>query len=243
MSASNWELPKLMKSLHDRVSHDLKEARFAIGNDNEKGDGSEKVWRKLFKTYLPARYSVDKATIMDSKGQFSHQIDVVIYDRQYSFLIFELEGVGKAIPVEAVYGVFESKQDATADNITYAQEKAASVRKLIRTSAEVMTIDGLRQATPQPILAGFLSFENGWRSEAADQYVAKALAEDQGDGRLDMGCIAAYGTFGCDGADCRTSIERDKAVTSFLLDLITKLQKIGTAPAIDMAAYAAWLKD
>lgn len=57
-----------------------------------------------------------------------------------------------------------------------------------------------------------------------------------------MGCIAAYGTFGCDGADCRTSIQHDKAVTSFLLDLITKLQKIGTAPAIDMTAYAAWLK-
>jgi hypothetical protein len=28
----------------------------------------------------------------------------------------------------------------------------------------------------------------------------------------------------------------------FLLSLITKLQKIGTAPAIDMMAYAAWLR-
>lgn len=224
------------------MSQDLKAARTAIGHSGEKGDGSEKVWHKLFRTYLPARYSVDKATIMDSKGQFSHQIDVVLYDRQYSFLIFELEDVGKAIPVEAVYGVFESKQDATAENIAYAQAKAASVRKLHRTSAEVMTIDGLRRATPQPILAGFLSFENGWKSGAADAYLAKALTKDTDAGRLDMGCIAAYGTFGCDGADCGTSIEHDKAVTSFLLDLITKLQKIGTAPAIDMAAYAAWLR-
>jgi hypothetical protein len=99
----------------------------------------------------------------------------------------------------------------------------------------------LRRATPQPIVAGFLAFENGWKSNDADQYLAKALAKDQGDGRLDVGCIAAYGTFGCEGADCQTSIVHDKAVTSFLLDLITKLQKIGTAPAIDMTAYAQWL--
>ena len=65
---------------------------------------------------------------------------------------------------------------------------------------------------------------------------------DQGDGMLDLGCIAAYDTFGCEGADCKTSINHDKAVTSFLLDLITKLQKIGTAPAIDVTAYARWLQ-
>lgn len=81
-----------------------------------------------------------------------------------------------------------------------------------------------------------------WKSDSADQYLKKALAKDQGDGRLDMGCIAAYGTFGCADDDCQTSIEHDKAVTSFLLDLITKLQKIGTAPAIEMTAYASWLK-
>jgi hypothetical protein len=123
---------------------------------------------------------------MDSKGNFSEQIDVVLYDRQYTFLIFELESVGKVIPAEAVYAVFESKQEANAEYIEYAQRKAASVRKLYRTSAEVMTIDGLRRATLQPILAGFLGFENGWKSDATDQYLKKALAKDQGDGRLDM---------------------------------------------------------
>jgi hypothetical protein len=242
MSGSDWKLPVLMKNLHDRVSQELKSARESIGHSGAKGDGSERVWHKLFRTYLPGRYAVDKATIMDSKGDFSQEIDVVLYDRQYTFLIFELEGVGKVIPAEAVYAVFESKQEANAGYIEYAQIKAASVRKLHRTSAEVMTIDGLRRATPQPILAGFLAFENGWKSDEADQYLTKALANDQKDGRLDLGCIAAYGTFGCEGADCQTSIEHDKAVTSFLLDLITKLQKIGTAPAIDMTAYAAWLK-
>ncbi len=64
----SWTLPKLMGSLHDRVSQELKTAREAIGHPGAKGDGIEKVWHKLFKTYLPARYAVNKATIMESTG-------------------------------------------------------------------------------------------------------------------------------------------------------------------------------
>lgn len=104
-----------------------------------------------------------------------------------------------------------------------------------------MTIDGPKTAVRQPILAGFLAFENGWRSDPR-AFLAKALSKNQGDGRLDMGCIAAYGTFGCEEADCQASVQHDKSVTSFLLDLITKLQRIGTAPAIEMAAYSQWLR-
>jgi hypothetical protein len=230
-----------MQGLHDRVTADLQAARAAIAHPGAKGDGSEKVWHRLFKTYLPMRYVVDKATIMDSKGAFSHEIDVVLYDRQYTFLIFELEGV-KVIPIEAVYAVFESKQEINGEHIEYAQRKAASVRGLHRTSAEVMTIDGPKTATPQPILAGFLAFENGWKSDPG-VFLEKAFAGVAESGRLDLGCIAAYGTFGCEGRECHTTIQHDKSVTCFLLDLITKLQKIGTAPAIDMAAYAKWLQN
>ena len=142
---------------------------------------------------------------------------------------------------EAVYAVFESKQEINADFVKYAQRKVASVRCLHRTSAQVQTIDGLRTATPQPILAGFLAFESGWKTTPMDKYLSPALSVDQGDGRLDLGCIAAYGTFGCEGATCLSSAPHDKASTCFLLELITRLQGIGTAPAIDMASYAQWL--
>jgi len=240
MSQPAWSLPALMQGLHDRVTADLKAARTALAHPSAKGDGSENVWHKLFKTYLPMRYAVDKATIMDSTGAFSHEIDVVLYDRQYTFLIFELEGI-KVIPAEAVYAVFEAKQEINGEHIEYAQRKAASVRKLQRTSAEVMTIDGPKTAMPQPILAGFLAFENGWKSDPGE-FLKKAFESVPPEGRLDVGCIAAYGLFGCEGAECHTTIQHDKSVTCFLLNLITKLQKIGTAPAIDMTAYAKWLQ-
>ena len=146
---------------------------------------------------------------MDSTGAFSDEIDVVLYDRQYTFLLFEYKGQ-KVIPAEAVYAVFEAKQEISAQYVAYAQAKAGKVRRLRRTLAEVMTIDGLRRAAPQPILPGFLAFENGWTSSRADNHLKKALLKDQAEGRLDMGCIASYRTFGCEDADCQTSVEHDR---------------------------------
>ena len=235
-----WSLPRLMQALHERVEQDLKTTREALAHPSAKGDSSEAVWTTLFKKYLPQRYAVAKATIVDSNGQFSDQIDVVLFDRQYTPLIFEHQSE-MIVPAEAVYALFEAKQDIRPRYVRYAQQKVSTVRRLHRTSVPVQTIDGARTAKPQPILAGFLAFESDWKIATIDKYLSPILAADQKEGRLDLGCIAAYGTFGCEGANCVSPAPHDKATTCFLLELITRLQRMGTAPAIDMAAYAPWL--
>jgi len=235
-----WSLPRLMRALHERVEQDLKTAREALGHPVAKGDGSEAVWTTLFRKYLPQRYAVGKATIVDSNGRFSDQIDIVLFDRQYTPLIFEHQEQ-IIVPVEAVYALFEAKQDIKARYVRYAQQKVATVRRLHRTSAPVRTIDGPRTAKPQPILAGYLAFENSWTAATTGKNLSQILASEQKEGRLDFGCIAAYGTFSRQGANRVTCAPHDKATTCFLLELITRLQRIGTAPAIDMAAYARWL--
>jgi hypothetical protein len=235
-----WSLTRLMQALHERVEQDLKTAREALGHPVAKGDGSEAVWTTLFRKYLPQRYAVSKATIVDSNGKFSDEIDIVLFDRQYTPLIFEHKNQ-IVVPVEAVYALFEAKQDIKAGYVRYAQRKVATVRRLHRTSAPVQTIDGRRTAKPQPILAGYLAFENCWAPATTGENLSCVLAEDQKDGRLDFGCIAVYGTFSRDGANRVVATPHDKAATCFLLELITRLQQIGTAPAIDMTAYARWL--
>ncbi len=237
---SEWSLPRLMQALHERVEQDLKTTREALAHPSAKGDSSEAVWTTLFTKYLPQRYAAAKATIVDSNGQFSDQIDIVLFDRQYTPLIFEHRNQ-IVVPAEAVYALFEAKQDIRPRYVRYAQQKVATVRRLHRTSVPVQTIGGPRTATPQPILAGFLAFENTWKTADIGKYLSPLLAADQKEGRLDFGCIAAYGTFGCEGATCVSPAPHDKATTCFLLELITRLQRIGTAPAIDMAAYARWL--
>src|SRR3546814_8384516 len=92
-------------------------------------------------------YEARKGFVVDSRGVFSQQIDVIIHDRQYSPFVFTFKGTD-VVPAESVYAVFEAKQELTAAYIRYAGEKAASVRRLHRTSLYAETIDVPSRAKP-----------------------------------------------------------------------------------------------
>lgn len=235
-----WSLSQLLAGLHDDIENRLAIARKSFGHPGTKGDASEAVWLDLFQKYLPQRYSAQKAHVVDSKGEFSEQIDVVIFDRQYSPLIFHFEGQ-EIIPAESVYAVFEAKQSINADLVKYAQKKVASVRRLHRTSLAIPHAGGTyapKELTP--ILGGILTFESEWKP-ALGQPLTEALAKDKGEGMLDMGCIAAHGIFGCDEKACHVFTPEGKPATAFLLELIARLQGLGTVAMIDTRAYARWL--
>jgi hypothetical protein len=236
-----WSLPALMMGLHERVAQDLRLSRELIGHSPGMGEASQNVWIKLFENYLPERYRAQSATVVDSNGKFSDQIDVVIYDRQYSPFLLHADGQ-LVIPVEAVYAVFESKQEMLGHFVRYAQQKVASVRRLYRTSVAVTTISGNFVKKPQPILGGYLALEAQYEKSLTGVLV-DTLKKEQDDGRLDLGCIAALGTFGCGGADSTTATLDKHAATSFLLELMSRLQGCGTVPAIDYRSYAKWLRN
>lgn len=70
--------------------------------------------------------------MIDSTGNVSEQMDIVIYDAIYTPFIFKQDDF-MYIPAESVYAVFEVKQDVKG-HIEYAAQKVESVRKLKRTS-------------------------------------------------------------------------------------------------------------
>jgi len=195
----------------------------------------------MLETYLPKRYQAKKAHVVDSLGNFSQQIDVVIFDRQYSPFIFKYEN-GIIVPAESVYAVFEAKQTADADQVSYAQEKVASVRRLHRTSLPIPYAKGIYPEKPLiPILGGLLTFESEW-SPALGPSFEKALVTDIGDGRLDIGCVASHGHFFFDqSAAIYKFVNENKPATAFLFRLISQLQFSGTVPMIDVEAYSQWL--
>jgi hypothetical protein len=235
-----WSLPQLLAGLHDDIEQRLAIARKAFGHPGTKGDASESVWLQLFKTYLPQRYQAETAHVVDSKGAFSDQIDVVLFDRQYSPFIFRFQGQ-TIVPAESVYAVFEAKQTINADQVEYAQKKVASVRRLHRTTLPIPHAGGTYDPKPlSPIIGGLLTFESDW-SPALGQPLTDALARHDRDGRLDLGCIAAHGMFGCDADGCYTFVPHGKPATAFIFELIARLQSSATVPMIDIRAYAKWL--
>lgn len=236
---TEWSLPRLFAGVHDKVQAELELARMALAHPTTKGDASEDVWLHLFNTYLPRRYRAAKAHVADSNNAFSLQLDVVVYDELYTPPVFTT-GAVTIIPAESVYAVFEAKQAANADNLRQAHEKAASVRRLHRTSSPIIDAgvpsDGRK---PQPILAGLLTLESDWKP-AFGEPLRKLLRATDDESRLDMGCFAANGFFVRDGDDVTANIQ-PLAATAFLFELIARLQALGTVPALDARAYARWL--
>jgi hypothetical protein len=217
-----------------------------LGHPGEKGDNSELNWLKTISEFLPKRYQATKGQVLDSQGDFSDVIDVIIFDRQYCPLWFS-NGSSHYIPAESVYAVFEAKQNLNKDHVEYASEKAASVRNLHRTSAQVVHVSGV-ETKPKPplhIAAGILTTRSDWSPMFGDP-LHDALVACSGDGEIDLGCALQHGAF---DVEARTSSSVDLAKSApesalmfFLMRLFSRLQAMGTVPAIDMNAYTASLQ-
>ena len=238
-----YSLPTLIESLNQDIDHKLKTVREAMAHPVSKGDGSENTWLEMLKTYLPRRYQADRAFVIDSKNQCSEQIDVVVYDRQYTPLIFHYAGQ-IIIPAESVYAVFEVKQELNKGYITDAQDKVASVRRLHRTSLPPPHAGGqVDKAKPPPrILGGILALESDWTPPLGPS-LQEALRGSE-ERRLDLGCAARHGYFEYIEAKRGYWIkEGPMPTTSFLFSFITRLQGMGTAPMIDLTRYTKWIAE
>ncbi|MZQ47534.1 MAG: hypothetical protein GT598_00875 [Bacteroidales bacterium] len=71
----------------------LRICRRHINHPGSKGDASEYEWIAWLRKYLPERYKVDKAFVVDHEGFITKQLDVVVYDRQYSLFVFHHNGI------------------------------------------------------------------------------------------------------------------------------------------------------
>lgn len=235
----SWSLPQLFAGLHDNIEQRLSIARKSLAHGTTKGDASQNVWLELLDTYLPSRYRVATAHVVDSDNAFSDQIDVVIFDRQYSPFIFQFEGQ-TVVPAESVYAAFEAKQTLNAGLVDYAAKKVQSVRALKRTSLPIPHAGGVFDPKPlSTIIGGVLTLESEW-SPPMGAPLEKALLDAKDLSRLDIGCIAAHGMF-CRDADSYAFRLQNKPATAFLMELIGRLQELATVPMIDIRAYARWL--
>lgn len=210
-----------------------------------KGDHTELRWREMLHQFLPRRYGVSSAFVVDSKGGCSEQIDIVIHDQHFSPLLFDI-GHAKYIPAESVYAVIEVRPDLDKENLAYAARKIVSVRELHRTSVDIPHAGGKYDAiTVKPIIGAILCRRSAWSppfGEALKQCLTDlATAGDNLTGpRIDLGCALAHGAFSVHVNDEGVALDLVPAkvgLVYFVLRLMRMLQVVGSAPAIDYDAY------
>lgn len=266
MNKSN--IKNLFYNLQEQMEATLRTNRSVIQHPSTKGDALEDVWINWLRKYLPNRYNVDKAIVIDSQGGMSEQIDLVIYDQQYTPFIFT-QNQTNYIPAEGVYAVFEVKPDlkgscsygkSSLNFIHYAAKKIESVRRLVRTSTTIVDRGQSRRARSlTKIVGGILTNTN---TNVKEDTVRQQLMTASKLGSLDMGCSMDTGSFFVDYdqkedetiEDFNTRIldyyssrrmtkldfsSKEESLISFFLQLSRYLQQsIGTVAAIDLAEYA-----
>lgn len=258
----------LFQGLQVQMEAYLNTNRQFLEHPGTKGDSLEDIWIKWLREYLPNRYNVDKAIIIDSEGHLSQQIDLVIYDQQYTPFVFNQNGA-LYIPAEGVYAVFEVKPDLNGriqkkghsiSYIKYAGQKIESVRKLQRTTTNI--IDRGVSKSPRPltkIIGGILTSVSTFSKQDT---ILNHLCSLKDLETIDMGCSIEYGSFYVDyeGKEDTSIIDfnnrivqyyeqrklkslyfspRNQSLITFFLQLSRYLQQgIGTVAAIDFNAYA-----
>lgn len=237
------DLRELFFALQKDLASDLATSRQAITHPGAKGSAIEKGWRKMLSKYLPWRYCVSKGFVVDAEGGMSDEIDLIVHDRQYSPLLFKHQGA-LYIPAESVYGVFEIRPDLDAENLEYAGQKAASVRKLVRTSAPFRHATGQSQTTPFDILGGLLCIGNG-QKRPVEEYLAQTLPKEKDHG-LDLLCVLKHAsvdvTYAPDGKPALETSAANAALIFFFLRLLARLREKATVPAMDLERYGRVLK-
>jgi hypothetical protein len=227
----------IQKAFSD-LQNEMNQCLIADGNVEHpvaKGTLTEDRWVNFLKTYIPERYKADKAFVIDSDGNISEEIDIVIYDRQYSPFIFKRNNT-KYIPAESVYAVFEVKPTMNKTNILYAAKKISSVRKLKRTSAKIPYVEGKYKPKKLfKILSGILTIKSGWQNPF-NKHFYSVISELNSDEQIDIGCILKTGAFEINYKEIAT-VSKEKSLVSFFMILLIKLQSMGTCPAMDIKKY------
>lgn len=137
---SNWEKEMVVQLTYSMDNHNLTTGSFR-----------EDVWKNLFERIVPKKFRISgNVFIIDSKGNCSKEVDLAVYDEQYTPYIFNY-GVMKFIPIEAVAAVVQCKSSSL--NNQDLNEWAGSIEKL-ETSQEsiVRMVGNIAYGSSNPVL-------------------------------------------------------------------------------------------
>jgi len=234
------DIREIFLGLQKQMSSKLSLNKKILTHPVAKGDASELEWVDMLNSYLPRRYQVDRAFVIDHEGSVSDQIDIVIFDRHFSPFLLRQNGANY-VPAESVYAVIEVKPTMNSKNIRYAAQKASSVRRLKRTSARIVQADGIVEKPKKPfdILAGIFTLDGKCTTSLQNKIIKL-----KGKERLNFGCSLesrAFVVIYNESAKIELS-SPEGSLIFFFLKLLSSLQSLGTVPAMEINKYADKMK-
>lgn len=180
-----------------------------------------------FKKFLPDRYTCDSGTIIDSKGNYSYPMDMVIYD-SYCYPKLTDKSMHNLILIESVYAIFEIYYKTDANALAFTVKATNIVRNMLREQEEIA------DAITAPIIKEPIKILSGLISSTSPPTSHWPLSFDK-----ELDCIFCFQYGLIDRFNGKINRSRSPhASIYFLYRLLNKLQLMGPMPAIDLELYA-----
>lgn len=120
LSAAQKKLDTIIPAIQDLIPH-----------SGEKGSLIEHQLRSHLTEILPEKIGVSHGFVIDSNGEVSKQMDIILYDKLNTPPIFSSEGA-QIFPVEATYACGEIKTTLNSEALEDSFEKCLSYKRLCR---------------------------------------------------------------------------------------------------------------
>jgi len=122
-----------LKGIFDEVSEQMKsdfvKAQKSLSHAGLKGEANEETVREFLKQYLPRTLDITTGMLVDSNGNQSRQLDIIISDAVKTPIFFQSEET-RVIPVECAYAVIEVKAFLDKSELEKSYENMKSVKSL-----------------------------------------------------------------------------------------------------------------
>jgi len=124
-----------LKEVFDEVSCQMKsdfaKAQKSLAHAGLKGNANEETVKKFLRQYLPKTLDINTGMLVDSAGNKSRQLDIIISDSVKTPIFFQ-SGETRVIPVECAYAVIEVKAFLDKAELEKAYQNMQSVKALCK---------------------------------------------------------------------------------------------------------------
>ena len=129
---------------------------YQVEHDVTTGTNREEIWVDFFRRIVPKKFNIARSVfIIDSQGSVSNEVDIAIYDEQYTPYVFNY-GKIKFIPIEAVAAVVECKssnydKEQIKNWVESVNKLKTSDKSIVRTINFISNKPGKTQSSTAPI--------------------------------------------------------------------------------------------
>jgi len=189
----------IFNEVSKQMRSDLERARQSLHQPGLKGESFEETFRKFLDEYLPKALNISTGILVDSSGNETCQLDVIISDSTKT-PVFYRSGNIRVIPVECAYAVIEVKANLDTNELDKIFKNMESVRSLKKVAyykpAGITYVDNLygKEWEIWPInyyVFGYDSIDIKLLAEYINKkHKEKNLLEDS---RIDIVCVLDKG--------------------------------------------------